>query len=46
MDAVLAIGFIAGIFALGYWIGSMRTKLQILEPKKSAPKPTSRKKVA
>ena len=32
MDALIAIAFVAGIFGLGYWIGSMRTKLKYTMP--------------
>lgn len=32
MDAVIAIVFIGGVFALGYWIGAMRTKLKFTMP--------------
>jgi hypothetical protein len=32
VDALLAISFIAGVFALGYWIGAMRTKLNHTMP--------------
>ena len=51
MDAVLAIVFIGGIFALGYWIGSMRANLRAYQALQLAPvrKPattTPRKKVA
>jgi hypothetical protein len=32
VDAVIAIIFIGGVFALGYWIGAMRTKLKNTMP--------------
>jgi len=32
VDALIAILFIGGIFALGYWIGAMRTKLKFTMP--------------
>ena len=32
MDAVIAIVFIGGVFALGSWIGDMRTKLKFTMP--------------
>jgi membrane-anchored glycerophosphoryl diester phosphodiesterase (GDPDase) len=32
VDAVIAIVFIGGVFALGYWIGAMRTKLKFTMP--------------
>lgn len=45
MESVLAIGFIGGVFALGYWIGAMRTSLKMLQsPKAPAKKPAPRKK--
>lgn len=32
MDALLVISFIGGVFAFGYWIGAMRTKLKYSMP--------------
>lgn len=46
MDSILAIGFLAGIFALGYWIGSMRANLKYFQSiTPAAAKPAARKKV-
>lgn len=32
MEALLALALLGGIFALGYWIGSMRTKIKMSPP--------------
>jgi hypothetical protein len=46
METLFAIGFLAGLFALGYWIGSMRANLKHLQANKPAVTPAPRKKVA
>lgn len=48
MESVFAIAFLGGIFALGYWIGAMRTNLKHLsanKPVAATKKPAPKKKV-